>query len=82
MLGFDTLLNAVSIELSRVVTGKLSTDAQSRSLASHAVGKYFADWLPEPKEQRTARERRAAFGAGERRSVSPTSQNLTRSTKP
>jgi hypothetical protein len=57
MFGFEILLNAVSIELSRAVTGKLFTDAQIRSLASHAVGKYFVDWLPEPKEQRTARER-------------------------
>ncbi len=57
MLGFDALLNAVGIELSRAVTGRLFNDDQIRAVAKSAIGKYFADWLPEPADERTARER-------------------------
>ena len=51
------LLNAVSAELIRTATGRLFTDAQIRSVAGHAVGKYFTDLLPEPADDRSARER-------------------------
>jgi hypothetical protein len=51
------ILNAVSAELIRTATGRLFTDDQIRSVAGHAVGKYFADLLPEPSDDRSARER-------------------------
>jgi len=57
MLGFNTLINAVSTELIRAVTGKLFTEEQIRSVTSHAAGKYLADWLPEPGNEKAARER-------------------------
>lgn len=51
------LLNAASAELIRTFTGRLFTDAQIRSVAGHAVGRYFADLLPEPADDRSAHKR-------------------------
>ena len=51
------VFSAISAELIRTVTGRLFTDAQIRQVAGHAVGKYFADLLPEPADERAARER-------------------------
>lgn len=51
------LITAVNTELIRAVTGRLFTDNQIRQVASHAVGRYFADLLPEPADERAARER-------------------------
>ncbi len=51
------LIDAIGLELIHSVTGKLFTESQIRSVSSHAVGKYFADFLPERAEDRTARER-------------------------
>ena len=52
-----SVVSAVGVELIRAVSGKLFTEDQVRAVSSHAVGKYFADLLPEPAEDRTARER-------------------------
>ena len=57
MLGINTLVSAVGLELSRAITGRLFSDDQIRAVTKSAIGKYFADWLPEPEDQRTARER-------------------------
>jgi hypothetical protein len=51
------LTTAISTEVIRAVTGRLFTDAQIRQVSTHAVGKYFADLLPEPADERAARER-------------------------
>jgi small-conductance mechanosensitive channel len=51
------LLDAVTAELVRTLTGRLFTEAQIRTVTSHAVGKYFADLFPEPKDERAARAR-------------------------
>ena len=51
------IASALSTEVLRTVTGRLFTDAQIRQVALHAVGKYFADLLPEPADERVARER-------------------------
>lgn len=56
MLPLD-LINAVSAQLIRSITGRLFTDSEIRALSTHAVGKYFSDLLPEPKYERAARER-------------------------
>lgn len=52
-----SLITAVNTELIRAITGRLFTDDQIRQVASHAVGRYFADLLPEPADERAARER-------------------------
>ncbi len=57
MLSINMLANAVSTELIRLVTGKLFTEEQIRSVSSHAIGKYLADWLPELGNEKAARER-------------------------
>ena len=43
--------------LFQIITGRLFTDAQISAISSHAVGKFFADWLPEPKAEREAKAR-------------------------
>ena len=59
----DTQMNylevfyAVGTQLSRLVSGRLLTETQIKAASAHAVGKYFADFLPEPKDERAARER-------------------------
>ena len=57
MFGFDTLVSAVGLELSRAITGRLFNDDQIRAVTKSAIGKYFADLLPEPEDERTAKER-------------------------
>lgn len=54
---YDDLFNALGSELSKAVTGRLFTDAQIKAVSANAVGKYFAEFLPEPKDERAARER-------------------------
>jgi hypothetical protein len=51
------LFNAVGNELFKAATGRLFTEAQITSVSANAIGKYFADFLPEPKDERAARER-------------------------
>jgi hypothetical protein len=43
--------------LSQVVTGRILTDTQIRSISSSLVGQLFSDWLAEPKDQREIRQR-------------------------
>jgi hypothetical protein len=50
-------IHSLTAELVRRLTGSLFTEDQIRSVATHAVGKYFVDWLPEPGAERAARER-------------------------
>lgn len=57
MLPFSHIVDAISTELIRAVTGKLFTEDQIKTITSHAVGKYFAEYLPKPTEERAARER-------------------------
>jgi|SRR5208283_3668720 len=57
MLGVEVIVNAVSAELFRAITGKLFTEKQIRAVSSNAVGKYFVDWFPKVGADKTARER-------------------------
>lgn len=57
MFGLSSIIDAVITELIRAVTGRLFTEEQIRSVTSHTVGKYFANWLPEPGQEKAARER-------------------------
>lgn len=51
------LFNAVGAELFKAISGRLFTETQIKAVASHAVGKYFSEFLPELKDERAARER-------------------------
>ncbi len=44
-------------ELMRAISGRLFTNDQISALTKGALGKYFAEFLPEPQDERTARER-------------------------
>ena len=57
MFGIEVVTSAVAVELSRAITGRLFTEDQIRSVTKTAIGKYFTDLLPEPADERTARER-------------------------
>lgn len=50
-----------SLEITKVlvqtITGTLLTEEQIRSISKNAVGSYFADWLPTPKEEVEAKKR-------------------------
>ncbi|NYT79527.1 hypothetical protein H0A71_21370 [Alcaligenaceae bacterium] len=50
-------INAIAAEAFRAITGRLFTEAQIRQVATHAVGRYLTDLLPEPADDRAARER-------------------------
>lgn len=54
---FSTFSGALLREVSRAFTGRLFTDEQIRSVTSTAIGRYFTDFLPEPADERAARER-------------------------
>ena len=43
--------------LSQIITGRLLSDAQIRSISSTLVGKMFSGWLAEPKDERAVKER-------------------------
>jgi CHASE3 domain sensor protein len=44
-------------QLSRLITGRIFTDEQIRSITSGAVGKYFADFFPTPKDEQEAQDK-------------------------
>lgn len=54
---YPELFNAIGAEAIRRITGRLFTEAQIRQVATHAVGQYFAELLPEPADDRAARQR-------------------------
>lgn len=43
--------------LVQVLTSRLLTEDQIRTISANVVGKYFVDWLPTAKEEREAAER-------------------------
>ena len=55
------LITQVSAELlstlARTITGKLYTDEQIKTITSGAIGKYFAEFFPTPKDELAAQER-------------------------
>jgi hypothetical protein len=57
----QTVLSDFSLSLlralSQLITGKLLTDSQIQSISSNLVGRFVADWLPEPKSQREAKQK-------------------------
>jgi CHASE3 domain sensor protein len=59
--GMYPLIGQVSTELirsvSRAITGKLYTEEQITTITSGAIGKYFAEFFPTPKEELETHER-------------------------
>jgi hypothetical protein len=55
------MLNSIIVEairvISQLVTGKLLTDEQIRSISGNIVGTYVSDWFPKPKEEHEASKR-------------------------
>lgn len=55
------LMNQISTELFaslvRAITGKLYTNEQIKTITSGAMGKYFAEFFPTPKDEFAAQER-------------------------
>jgi CHASE3 domain sensor protein len=55
------LMTKVSAELlsafARAITGKLYTEEQIKTITSGAIGKYFAEFFPTPKDELAAKER-------------------------
>lgn len=43
--------------LSRAVTGRLFTDEEIKNITSGAVGKYFADFFPTPRDEQEAQDK-------------------------
>ena len=55
------IIETVVIDLARavtqIVTGKFLTEEQIRLVSKNVVGAYFADWLPNPKDEVEAKQR-------------------------
>ncbi len=57
MLNINALLIEISSLLIRVITGKLFTDEQIKTITSNAIGRYFSEWLPQPENELQAQIR-------------------------
>jgi pyrroloquinoline quinone (PQQ) biosynthesis protein C len=51
------LTTAATAELTRRITGRLFTEGQISALSKNAIGKYLAEFFPEPEDARAAKER-------------------------
>jgi hypothetical protein len=56
MPGTDLLVEALA-ELSKLITGKLLTEAQLEAASKNIVGRYFSDFLATPQKEVEAKER-------------------------
>src|SRR2546425_699722 len=54
---FSNLFLELTRILSRIITGQLLTDEQIGSLTGSVVGKYFAEWFPQPADEVEAEKR-------------------------
>jgi hypothetical protein len=57
MLSLNKLIDEMFAVLMRSLTGRLFTDSELHRFTSHAIGRYFSEWFPEPERDRQARER-------------------------
>lgn len=55
-----TLFGELSVQVARIITGKLLTKEQIKTISSHSVGRYISDIFPEGEEQKSQRERMMA----------------------
>lgn len=53
----EVVLIDVARAITQLITGKLLTEGQIKSISRNIVGAHFADWLPTPKEQVEAERR-------------------------
>ncbi|MEW6713968.1 MAG: hypothetical protein AB1306_02600 [Nitrospirota bacterium] len=52
-----SLYGEVLSELSRLITGQIFSDKQIKTITSGAVGKYFSDFFPTPKDEQEAQDK-------------------------
>jgi hypothetical protein len=57
MFGLEAITQAVTVELTRAITGRLFTEDQIRTVTKSAIGKYFSDFFPEIFDGKKARDR-------------------------
>ena len=57
MLNTKIIAHGIWTELIRAITGQLFTKEQINQITSHAVGKYFSEFFPEPEREAKAKER-------------------------
>jgi hypothetical protein len=57
MFGLEAITQAVTVELTRAITGRLFTEDQIRTVTKSAIGKYFSDFFPEISDGKKARDR-------------------------
>lgn len=57
MLNIKPFIDEVANALIRAITGRIFTEDQIKKITSDAIGKYFADLFPTPKEELVAKER-------------------------
>jgi hypothetical protein len=53
----DEILSGLLRALFQVLTSRILTDEQVRTISTNVVGHYFVSWLPTPKEEQQAAER-------------------------
>ena len=57
MFNLHVIVDQIYTELIRSITGRLFTKKQIAQITSHAIGKYFAEYFPEPEREKKAIER-------------------------
>ncbi|MCG7964823.1 MAG: hypothetical protein N0E54_19135 [Candidatus Thiodiazotropha taylori] len=57
MFDLSLIAKGVWTELIRAITGQLFTRDQISQITSHAVGRYFSEFFPEPEREAKAKER-------------------------
>ncbi|MDD2467692.1 MAG: hypothetical protein PHI97_27240 [Desulfobulbus sp.] len=54
---FGNLYVEILGELSRLITGRIYSDEQIKTFTSSAVGKYFTDFFPTPKDEQDVKDK-------------------------
>ena len=57
MLRVQLLADGIWAELIRAITGELFTKEKIQQITNHAVGRYFAEFFPEPEREAKAKQR-------------------------
>ena len=67
--GLELVASNIGQSLTQLITGKLLTDSQIRSISANVVGRYFTQWLATPKDEKQLDDR-----------ISEAKDHLTRAT--
>ena len=57
MFRVELIIAQVYIELIRSISGRLFTKEQITQITSHTVGKYFAEFFPEPEREKKGKRK-------------------------